>query len=129
MTGLGQWEIFYSTLCGRTVLQERFDLRQTAIAKSSTDKTNGERRGTLPLDLVVSQLEVSPKLLHWYLHLVFVRKPDIYVKFPNTANPPAAITILHRKHLELYIKYASEDQQDGGRGTIGWRNNDSTVVS
>jgi hypothetical protein len=81
-------------------------LRQPSPKSSASDKTSGERRGTLPLDLVVSQLEVSPKLLHWYLHLVFVRKPDIYVKFPNTANPPAAITILHRKHLELYIKYA-----------------------
>lgn len=88
--------------------------RQPSPRSSTSDRTNGERRGTLPLDLVVSQLEVSPKLLHWYLHLVFVRKPDIYVKFPNTANPPAAITRLHRKHLELYIKYAG-DKRDSAR--------------
>jgi hypothetical protein len=85
---------------------------------STSDKTDGERRGTLPLDLVVSQLEVSPKLLHWYLHLVFVRKPEIYVNFPNTANPPAVITNLHRKHLELYIKYAGT-KRDSARALDG----------
>jgi len=76
----------------------------------SSDKTGDERRGTLPLDLVVKQLEASPKLLHWYLHTVFVLKPEIYVKFPNTANPPAIITSLHRRHLELYIKYAGRNR-------------------
>lgn len=80
-----------------------------AKARSSAkyrDKVSAERRGTLPLDLVASQLESSPSVLLWYLHLVFTRKPEVYVKFPNTANPPDVITRLHRKQIELYIKYA-----------------------
>jgi hypothetical protein len=77
---------------------------------SRSDKTIGERRGTLPLDLVADQLSGSPKLFHWYLHLVFTRKPEVYVKFPNTANPPAVITTLHKRHLDLYIKYAGDNR-------------------
>jgi len=69
-----------------------------------------ERRGTLPLDLVAKQLEKSPQILHWYLHLVFVRKPEIYVKFPNTAYPPRAVTDLHRRHFDLYVKYAGKER-------------------
>lgn len=68
--------------------------------------SGGERRGTLPLDLVAQQLEGSPKLLHWYLHLVFVRKPSAYVLFPSTANPPPILNLLHRKHLDLYLRFA-----------------------
>jgi hypothetical protein len=68
------------------------------------------RRETLPIDQVAEQLEKSPALLHWYLHLVFTRKPEIYVKFPNTANPPKAVTDLHRKHFDLYIKYAGAER-------------------
>jgi hypothetical protein len=70
-----------------------------------------ERRGTLPLDVVASQLEASPKILYWYLDCIFKEKAEVYVKFPNTANPPAAVTQLHRKALDLYIKYAG-DQRD-----------------
>jgi hypothetical protein len=70
----------------------------------------GERRGTLPLDLVSDQIVGNPKLLHWYLHLVFVRKPEAYVKFPNTANPPQEITKLHKKQLDLYIKFAGKNR-------------------
>jgi vacuolar protein sorting-associated protein 41 len=81
-------------------------------------KTSGERRGTLPLDLVADQLSGSPKLFYWYLHLVFVRKPEIYVKFPTTANPPPVITNLHKKHLDLYIKYAGPNR-DSARALAG----------
>lgn len=88
--------------------------KETKIAESGqprpSDRTGGERRGTLPLDLVAAQLETSPKLLYWYLHLVFVHNPDLYVRFPNTANPPLSITALHRKALDLYIKYAGENR-------------------
>jgi hypothetical protein len=66
----------------------------------------GERRGTLPMDLVADQLRGNPKLLLWYLHHIFVLKPEIYVIFPNTANPPLVITQLYKEHLDLYIKYA-----------------------
>jgi hypothetical protein len=55
---------------------------------------------------VAQQLEGSPKLLHWYLHLVFVRKPSAYVLFPSTANPPPILNLLHRKHLDLYVRFA-----------------------
>jgi hypothetical protein len=71
-----------------------------------TDRTVGERRGTLPLDIVASQLETNPMILYWYLHCVFIWKPEVYVKFPNTAHPPEATSRLHRKALDLYIKYA-----------------------
>jgi vacuolar protein sorting-associated protein 41 len=73
---------------------------------SSSIPSGDQRGGTLPLDIVAAQLEASPQLLHWYLHLLFVRKPELYVRFPNTASPPAVITNLHRKHLDLHIKYA-----------------------
>lgn len=74
------------------------------------DKTVGERRGTLPIDLVADQLEGSPKLLYWYLHVVFSRKPSVYVRFPNTTNPPPAITGLHRTNIGLYIRYAGANK-------------------
>lgn len=97
-------------LAGQFLLEHCVAPQQKSAAKrlkpQTTDKTDGERRGTLPLDLVVGLLESSPKLLHWYLNLVFIRKPAVYVTFPNTLNPPAVITALHRRHLELYIKYA-----------------------
>jgi len=67
-------------------------------------------RGTLPLDLVAQQLEGSPKLLHWYLHLVFVQMPSVYVVFPHTANLPSVIALLHRKHLDLYLKFAGSQR-------------------
>lgn len=72
--------------------------------------TTVERRGTLPLDLVAHQLSGSPKLLHWYLSLVFRSKPEVYVKFPNTTTPPQNITNLHKKHLDLHIKYAGPNR-------------------
>lgn len=95
---------------------------QKMSGTSSTDNSSGrqessqhavsvkERRGTLPLDMVAEQLSGSPKLLHWYLHLVFSRKPELYVKFPTTANPPSVITNLHKKHLDLYIKYTGKNR-------------------
>jgi vacuolar protein sorting-associated protein 41 len=97
--------------------------KETKIAEASgqtrsSDRTGGERRGTLPLDLVAAQLEASPKLLYWYLHLVFVHNPDLYVRFPNTANPPPIITALHRKALDLYINYAGE-HRDSVRALMG----------
>jgi len=85
---------------------------------SKSCKTRGERRGTLPLDLVTDQLSGSPKLFHWYLHLIFVRKPEVYVKFPNTANPPTVIVNLHKKHLDLYIKYAGPNR-DSAKALAG----------
>lgn len=85
-------------------------LSQVYTPHSQSDKTNGERRGTLPLDLVAEQLEANQKLLYWYLHLVFVNRPELYVKFPNTANPPRNIVNLHRKAVSLYIKFAGANR-------------------
>ena len=68
------------------------------------------RRETLPIDCVAEQLEHSPALLHWYLHLVFTKKPELYVKFPNNSIPPKSIIELHRKHFKLYVDFAGEDK-------------------
>lgn len=69
-------------------------------------KMEEQRIGTLPIDLVARQLERRPKLLHWYLHLIFKNRPELYIRFPTTSVPPSTITNLHRRHLELHISYA-----------------------
>jgi vacuolar protein sorting-associated protein 41 len=79
---------------------------KTVTSRVASDKTEGERRGTLPLDLVAERLESNSTLLLWYLHLIFLRRPELYIRFPNTANPPESITNLHRKALRLYITHA-----------------------
>ena len=66
------------------------------------------QREVLPMDLVATHLEQSPALLHWYLHLVFTRKPELYVKFPNNYVPPKAVTELHRRHFELFVEFAGD---------------------
>jgi vacuolar protein sorting-associated protein 41 len=89
----------------------KFLIRSASLPTSSNaSKLDIERRGTLPIDLVANQLSGSPKLLLWYLHSIFISKPEIYVKFPNTANPPQEIVNLHRKHLDLAIKYAGRQR-------------------
>ena len=64
------------------------------------------QKDTLPMDLVARQLERSPPLLFWYLNLVFSEKPELYVTFPNNYIPPKAVTELHRRHLDLHVKFA-----------------------
>jgi hypothetical protein len=76
------------------------------------------RRETLPIDRVAEQLEFSPALLHWYLHLVFRNKPELYVKFPNNAIPPKTVTELHRKHFKLYVEFAG-DAKDSAKSLSG----------
>lgn len=68
------------------------------------------QKATLPMDLVARQLERSPPLLLWYLNLVFRQKPELYVRFPNNYIPPKAVTELHRKHLDLHIKFAGSNK-------------------
>ena len=77
-----------------------------------------ERSNSMPLDVVASQLEASPKILFWYLHALFTRKPELYVNFPKTANLPASITSLYRKGLDLYIKYAG-NKRDSAKALEG----------
>jgi hypothetical protein len=84
---------------------------------SSTEKIIGsvgpnqeQRLGTLPIDAVARQLERKPKLLHWYLHMIFKKRPELYVRFPTTSVPPPIVTDLHRKHLDLHIQYAGTNR-------------------
>lgn len=79
----------------------------TGRRQNEVSQANRSRSQTLPLDAVAEQLRPTPKILHWYLTQVFLHKPEVYVKFPNTAVPPKAVTDLHRVHLELHIKYAA----------------------
>jgi vacuolar protein sorting-associated protein 41 len=72
----------------------------------------------MPLNMVADQLSASPKLLLWYLHLIFTEKPEVYVKFPTTANPPPIVTQLHKKQLDLYIKHAGENR-DSAKVLLG----------
>ena len=65
-------------------------------------------REPLPIDKIAKQLESSPAILYWYLHLVFTKRPELYVKFPNNAVPPKEVTSLHRKHFQLYVDLAGE---------------------
>ncbi|CAJ1948735.1 unnamed protein product [Cylindrotheca closterium] len=64
------------------------------------------QKETLPLDLVARQLERSPPFLYWYLNMIFTEKPELYVRFPNNYIPPKTVTELHRKHLDLHVKFA-----------------------
>ena len=67
---------------------------------------------TLPLDCIANQLKPWPKLLYWFLHLIFVNKADIYVNFPTTAVPPPAIIDLHRIQFSLFLDYAAENEAE-----------------
>ena len=80
------------------------------VTESMVSRDHSERRGTLPLDLVAAQLEGSPRILHWYLRLVFIRKPETYVRFPNSVNPPRAVAELHRVHFGLHVDFAGEER-------------------
>ena len=79
----------------------------TGRRQNQASQANANRSQTLPLDAVAEQLRPTPKILHWYLTQIFLHKPEVYVKFPNTAVPPKTVTDLHRVHLDLHIKYAA----------------------
>ena len=74
--------------------------------KTSLSSSPRKSRTTLPIDLIALQLQSCPEFLHWFLHQVFCDRPEIYVKFPNTAVPPSAITDLHRTHFQLHVTFA-----------------------
>ena len=82
------------------------------------DTTDNQRPETLPMDQVAAQLESTPALMHWYLNLVFLKRPELYVKFPNHSIPPDSVIELHRKHFELHIKY-SGDMKDSSKVLSG----------
>lgn len=81
-------------------LEVRFDGKERELLQ----------KGTLPMDLVARQLERSPSLLYWYLNLIFIQKPELYIRFPNHYIPPKTVTELHRKHLDLHVKFAGGDK-------------------
>jgi len=60
---------------------------------------------SLPLDLVSKQLKAYPKLLLWLLQNILCNRPEIYVKFPNTAVPPSSVTKLHKIHFDLLVEF------------------------
>lgn len=63
---------------------------------------------TLPMDQIAAQLDSTPALLHWYLDLIFKKRPELYVKFPNNSTPPESVTTLHQKHFDLHVKFAGD---------------------
>lgn len=87
----------------------RFLLDNCSPPEGTSTDDIGVSYGMLPLDLVAKQLESRPKLLYWFLFQVFIHKADMYVRFPTTAVPPAAITKLHQLQFSLFIDYANEN--------------------
>ena len=71
----------------------------------------------LPIDLLAARFQSRPGLLHWFLDLVFREKPEVYVKFPNTAVPPKTVTDLHRLHFGLHVEF-DPDRRRSVRTTV-----------
>jgi hypothetical protein len=82
----------------------------SSVDSTGSDISRATREGdeTLPINYVAEQFRTSPSLLHWYLHLILKRKPEMYVQFPSTQVPPRGVTQLHRTHLDLYIEFAED---------------------
>ena len=92
-------------------LSAEFLVEHTVLPSASPATSNlkpQELSANLPINMIAHQLRTKPILLHWYLHQIFINKPEVYVKFPNTAVPPRSITELHRIHLDLHIRFAEE---------------------
>ena len=86
-----------------------FILQHCTLPRSTrppTPSMASEDRSDLPINQVAAQFNPYPKLLHWFLQMIFLEKPEIYVQFPNTAVPPSAVTDLHRIHFNLHVDYA-----------------------
>lgn len=88
---------------------------RSSSANIETEYKNGNE--SLPINVVADKLRPHPKLFHWYLHQIFTKRPEVYVKFPRTAVPPRSVTELHRSHLELYIEYT--DKRDSVKALSG----------
>jgi hypothetical protein len=86
-------------------------------ADSELSKTPRDGDETLPINYVAEQLRSSPSLLHWYLNLMFTRRPELYVDFPTNSVPPRAVTELHRAHLELYVDFS--ESRDSALSLVG----------
>jgi hypothetical protein len=90
----------------------------TAPSMFGDDSMDTQQPETLPMDQIAAQLESTPALMHWYLNLVFSKRPELYVKFPNNSMPPDSVTELHRKHFELHIEF-SRDMKDSSKVLSG----------
>ncbi|KAG7343199.1 hypothetical protein IV203_021144 [Nitzschia inconspicua] len=110
LVGLQRLGNFLIEHCVSPDFSYNMTLSEASPGVKSTDNPlhHVQRREPLPLDQVAKQLESSPALLHWYLHLVFTRRPELYIKFPNNAVPPKAVTALHRQHFQLYVDFAGK---------------------
>lgn len=97
----------------------KYDGSASSVNSADSDASRATRDGdeTLPINYVAEQLRSSPPLLHWYLHLIFTRRPEMYIQFPTTAVPPRAITELHRAHLDLYVDFAED--KDSALSLVG----------
>lgn len=97
----------------------KYDGSTSSVNSADSDASRATRDGdeTLPINYVAEQLRSSPPLLHWYLHLIFNRRPEMYIQFPTTAVPPRAITELHRAHLDLYVDFAED--KDSALSLVG----------
>ena len=118
---VGNFLIEHSVAAGFTYNTTLKEMNKNSFsdADDSTDEPNGIlRRGSLPIDKVAEQLENSPAILHWYLHLVFTKRPDFYIKVPTNSNLSKAVTNLHRKHFQLYIDFAG-DNKDSSKVLAG----------
>ena len=86
------------------------------VTRVSTDEKI-LHHANLPLDLVADQLKSRPKLQYWYLFLLFVHKPEMYIKFATTAVPSAVIMDLHRVHFSLFVDYSDSTKYDEAKST------------
>lgn len=76
-----------------------------------SNKDSKDRRSAVPLRKIFDQLESShPKILVWFLHLMFAFKLDIYMDPKESlrsqrSNSRNFRKAMHRRHLELLISF------------------------
>ena len=102
----GDFLVKYCTLPTFTELSKKSNASSTNEKKSSNDESSSY----LPITTVSNQLQSRPKLLFWYLNLIFVHRQELYVNFPNTSVAPSVIIDLHRKHFDLFLNFSEEDE-------------------
>jgi hypothetical protein len=91
-------------------------LLEHCVASDGTAEHHGAQNivvhgaeANLPLQAVAAQLSGRPKLLHWYLHQIFLHRPEVYVDLSHMAVPSKEVLDLHRTHFELHVKYYVKD--------------------
>jgi len=99
------WQLVGADPLGEFLADHCVSPRRLADTNPKAMKVD-RKKEILPVDKVVEQLEENAELLHWYLGVVFRRKPEVYTQFPTTTIPPEEISELHEKHLDLHIQFA-----------------------